>query len=67
MAKTLEQTKNLKNFLEGKTKQRTQTSSIAIIEIDQESKPSPKEVIGTISTYKQPKNPPFYVSMKIMD
>ena len=35
--------------------------------MDQQSEYSPKEVIGTISTYKQPKNPPFCVFMKIMD
>ena len=42
-------------------------SIVAITEIEQESHPSSKEVIEIVTTYKQPKNPPFYVSMKIMD
>lgn len=65
LARTPQQIKNLKKFLEKQTKQKVTNSNVSIIEIEQET--DHKEVIGTITTYKQPKNPPFYISMKIVD
>ena len=67
LSKTLEQIQNLRIFFKKKTNQETRSSSITTIEVGEEPKYDSKELVGTIVAYKKPKNPPFYVSMKIID
>lgn len=63
MARKPKHIENLKRFLERQAKQKTPTSYITITELDEEE----PEHVGTVSTFKRPKNPPFYVSIKTMD